>query len=795
MGTSVISRRHADASGHSRTTRVRAVAAATVLAMVALLLPMAMSASRAANIVGQGFTVTPADLAFILKQIKIAEAHSTALANAGPGPSTDPWRCQLMIGTGPNQIESPLLSFGLRTVDGSCNNLQPGQATYGAADQTFPRLTDPVFSSAEPVTPALPVGPVGPTSYAQTSGSVIDSEPRTVSNLIVDQTSDNPAAVAAAKYPVRSQGNEGVLVCSDPDADPATCVPEHQTLDIPNVTTDVGLSPPFNSLFTIFGQFFDHGLDKITNGGNGTVFVPLKADDPLVTVGQDGIANTGDEVPPGQRFMTLTRGTITPGAGGVRNAPNTDSPFVDQSQTYSSHASHQIFLREYVDNSATRPVTTGKFLSSPDGGLASWKEIKAQAAALLGIQLVDTDVTNIPLIESDPYGNFVPGPNGLPQMRTTDGGFVEGNRTTPVAVPANAVRIGTAFLNDIAHSADPGSVASPKPVDTDTTAGGSLDAPVPSGSYDNELLDLHAICGDGRCNENIALQAVHQVFHNEHDRLIGDIKGVLTNDGTAGAAGRLAEWKLALGADGWNGQRLFQAARFVTEMQYQHLVFEEFARKVQPGINPFEPFAFIQTDVDPAITAEFAHAVYRFGHSMLTDQIPRINSTEAREQGAPPRNDIELFDGFLNPAAYHDGGNGVTLSSADAAGSIFMGLSDEVGQEIDEFVSQTLRNNLLGLPLDLPALNMARARSEGIPPLNEVRRQIFNGDQRRAAQALHRLDRLRAAAQAPRVPGELRRGLRHPLRGHERDDHQGQAHRGRPSRQRHDPARPGRRAL
>jgi hypothetical protein len=49
------------------------------------------------------------------------------------------------------------------------------------------------------------------------------------------------------------------------------------------------LSPPFNGLFTIFGQFFDHGLDKITNGGAGTVFVPLKADDPLVTLGPDGI--------------------------------------------------------------------------------------------------------------------------------------------------------------------------------------------------------------------------------------------------------------------------------------------------------------------------------------------------------------------------------------------------------------------------------------------------------------------------------------------------------------------------
>ena len=31
-----------------------------------------------------------------------------------------------------------------------------------------------------------------------------------------------------------------------------------------------------------------------------------------------------------------------------------------------------------------------------------------------------------------------------------------------------------------------------------------------------------------------------------------------------------------------------------------------------------------------------------------------------------------------------------------------MGLSDQTGQEIDEFVVNTLRNNLLGLPLDLP---------------------------------------------------------------------------------------------
>src|SRR4051795_632127 len=126
--------------------------------------------------VGQGFTVTASDLSFILDQIKIAEHHSRTATASDP--------CAGLLGTGPNQVPSPLIGLGLRTVDGSCNNLQPGQETFGAADQVFPRLTSPDFRPAEPITASLPVGPPGPTSYAQTSGSVIDSQPRVVSNLI-----------------------------------------------------------------------------------------------------------------------------------------------------------------------------------------------------------------------------------------------------------------------------------------------------------------------------------------------------------------------------------------------------------------------------------------------------------------------------------------------------------------------------------------------------------------------------------------------------------------------------------
>src|SRR5919107_4112272 len=286
---------------HRRGKRFLAVGVALLLS--AGVLQVGPTSAQAAAPVGQGFTVTPADLAFILKQIKIAEAH-VANTTSATGP------CGALIGTGPNQIPSPLVSQGLRTVDGSCNNLQPGQETFGAADQKFPRLTTPVFKSAENSPPAF--GPSQPTSYAQKKGNVFDSEPRVISNLIVDQTSTNPAAVAAAGNPVRTQGNEGVVPCTtDPDplatpaveGVPAGCVPSHSTLFIENVTTDVGLSPPYNSMFTLFGQFFDHGVDQTVKSG-GTVFVPLKADHPLIA-GPDHVFGNADDLDPNLRFMVL----------------------------------------------------------------------------------------------------------------------------------------------------------------------------------------------------------------------------------------------------------------------------------------------------------------------------------------------------------------------------------------------------------------------------------------------------------------------------------------------------------
>jgi len=497
---------------------------------------------------------------------------------------------------------------------------------------------------------------------------------------------------------------------------------------ITNSAPDEGLSAPFNSWFTLFGQFFDHGLDLIAKGGSGTVFIPLMPDDPLYVEGSH------------TNFMVLTRATLVgPGQDGILgNADDTNRPvnnttsYVDQNQTYSSHPSHQVFLRQYTLNANGDPVSTGKLLEGSTGGMGTWKDLKEQAADLLGIQLVDSDVGNVPLLATDRYGEFIRGPNGYPQIVTTTG-LVEGdpsaNDGKGILVPANAIRTGHAFLADIAHNAVPAGLA-----DGDIEIGLENPGNEP-GVYDNELLDAHFVAGDGRANENIGLTAVHHVFHSEHNRLVEHTKAVVLADANdmlakgasqAEAVAFLNEWlvndvsTVPASAAGlvWDGERLFQAAKFGTEMQYQHLVFEEFARKIQPNINVFLVPDGFDTTIDPSIVAEFAHVVYRFGHSMLNESIDRFDPGFNQDH-------IGLIEGFLNPMQFQNNGGATAVDADIAAGAIIRGMTRQQGNEIDEFVTGALRNNLLGLPLDLATINLARGRDTGVPSLNEARAQFY----------------------------------------------------------------------
>ncbi|MET3441048.1 Ca2+-binding RTX toxin-like protein [Variovorax paradoxus] len=617
-------------------------------------------------------TLIRSDLEFILQQILIAEAQA-----AGADPAS--------------LVPNTFAPFGLRTVDGSYNNLMPGQTDYGTADNPFPQLVPQTYSDEQDDTFAG----ITNTDYGS-AGHVVDADPRLISNLVADMTSNNPAAVSAfVDAGLGTLDEAGVLYDLE-----GNVIPLGTLLDIPNVSPDEGLSAPFNSWFTFFGQFFDHGLDLINKSSTEMIFMPLQPDDPLF-----------DPTPGAPNFMILSRATRD--ADGDQT--NQTTPFVDQNQTYTSHPSHQVFLRAYALDADGRPVATGGLLDGTDGGLANWAQVKAQAL-MLGILLDDADVLDLPLLATDQFGKFIPDPlTGYAQIvlqaadiggpLDPDGnGLASGTPDAPIDASVG-VRTGHAFLNDIAHAAAPVFVGGVLAPDSDSAVG--LSEP---GTYDDELLDRHFITGDGRGNENVALTAVHHVFHSEHNRQAEEIKATVL---ATGDAAFIASWQLPDGS--WNGERIFQAARFATEMQYQHLVFEEFARKMQPNVDAFLAETNYQTTINPAIVAEFAHAVFRVGHTMLTETVDRLDPNFLSS-------DLALVEAFLNPIGFNNDG---ALTPEEAAGAIVRGMTRQVGNEIDEFVTDAVRNQLLGLPLDLAAINIARGRDTGIPTLNEARREFY----------------------------------------------------------------------
>ena len=671
------------------------------------------------------------DLDFILKQIQIAERHSAG---------------EELIDILPNAS----LPWGLRTVDGEFNNLLPGKTHFGQSNLEFASDTERQYPDAQTLTIPLVAGDVvgEPTSYLQGDGTTVqDSTPRLISNLIVDQSTDNPAAVAAC----------------DPEEDCVNLGPGFTGADmlfIPNVAVDEGLSAPFNVFLTFFGQFFDHGLDLVNKGGNGVVLMPLQGDDPLF-----GLNPTN--------AMTMTRATLDAGPDGiigtvddVSKPINATTPHVDQQQTYASHASTQVLLRHYEERDG-RLQNTGRLLNGTNGGMSTWADTRQQALDLMGFDLDDQDGNNNPEIDADYYGNFIPcedpqtaGEVGRPQL-VTAGGPVCGDVDAPVdATQAN--RVGQSFFIDVAHTAAPN--GTPDPDNTlnariDTLSGqptrGIREASAP-GFYDDELLDAHFMCGDGRCNENIALTTIHSIFHREHNRLASVTKRVLLDTGDLS---RLNQWldtpvtqadldtwgglsfsvsdaSLTHQADAeaaidalafdWNGQRIFQAARFGTEMQYNRAVFDEFVPTLAGLKDGFEGF---HTDVDPTINSEFSQSVYRFGHSMLVNTVDRFDAdwNTITDTYSGDNSQLGLFEAFLNPLAlFNAGEDGVpTLNAEVATGAVIRGLTRAKANEIDEFVTGAMQNNLVGLPLDIGAINIARGRDVGNPPLNVARKMFF----------------------------------------------------------------------
>ncbi|QLY67952.1 hypothetical protein HV241_02445 [Citrobacter freundii] len=286
-------------------------------------------------------------------------------------------------------------ALGIRDLEGTGNNRV--HLDYGSADQPFIRLTDAHYGAWNETTQNRDINPLF-------SGL----DPRAISDALGAQEANLSGNAAGV-----------------------------------------------NSLFTAFGQYFDHGLDFLGKGGNGTI-----------QIGAPGsVPNPAD----------LTRGTVDSiDANGIPQHLNKTSPFADQNQTYGSNELVGQFLREGDGLGGF----TGKLLEGGvDPSNPNFKLLPTLSELILHHWNNNTLFTD----------SSLPGDHRV-AFREYFAGLVDSNgvinQAMLPAMTSNFMGSGFALLLD-------------------------------TNPFIN-LLD-HYVAGDGRANENIALTAIHNIWERNHN--------------------------------------------------------------------------------------------------------------------------------------------------------------------------------------------------------------------------------------------------------------------------------------
>jgi Ca2+-binding RTX toxin-like protein len=546
---------------------------------------------------------------------------------------------------------------------------------------------------------------------------------------------------------------------------------------------------PTNGWFTLFGQFFDHGLDFIDKNSGAKITIALAVEDPLYGLpGPDGRPVTS---------ITINRATISgKDANGNATYNNQTSPFIDQSQTYGSNEQVTNLLREWVaDVSTANPndyragmkLFDGNTLVdawnrvTPDGvsisthsTLPTLAELRAHLVATGRADLSWEDLSNLRnrdasghiatgalaglsdqslLLDSNPHFDAAHFTSAAAQAALTTLGLTldgTGNLVGGFGALAQFVNLANFSIQTTLNGVPNGTPL--------TTA---------QHSAINEILLAsvgdHYIAGDGRVNENFGLTAVHHVFHEEHNYEIMNVlnqivkqdvhnadghktlhswqdttgtslytgtTGVLaTNaagdvvivDGTAPPPGshlltgfngvNIAATGNYVNSDGsiaWDMDKLFSAAKLVVEMEYQHAAVDQYARTITPHIKEFVGY---DSAIDPAVSLEYSQVAFRFGHSTLRETIDVMDPTGGLTGKIMS---YALKSAFLSPETF----------AAEGPAAVALGMSHQQMNEVDEFITPALNQGLLGLPLDLGAINIARGRDLGIPALNQFRQDL-----------------------------------------------------------------------
>ncbi len=221
------------------------------------------------------------------------------------------------------------------------------------------------------------------------------------------------------------------------------------------------------------------------------------------------------------------------------------------------------------------------------------------------------------------------------------------------------------------------------------TSGDGKFLPYNEAGLDNEggsdRTDLF-LAGDIRANEQVGLTALHTLFVREHNRL--------------------AETIASQDPD-LSGHEIFELARKIVGAQMQVITYSEFLPLLL-GRGAIGPYGGYDPRVDPTIANEFSTAAYRFGHTMLSPSLLRVDSLGAEQP-------LSLRDAFFNPS----------LISEQGISGLLRGLARQAAQKVDAKLVDEVRNLLFGAPggpvRDLAALNIQRGRDHGLPSYNVIR--------------------------------------------------------------------------
>ena len=208
---------------------------------------------------------------------------------------------------------------------------------------------------------------------------------------------------------------------------------------------------------------------------------------------------------------------------------------------------------------------------------------------------------------------------------------------------------------------------------------------------DDELF----LAGDVRANENPGIISLQTLFVREHNRIAREI---------AARTPRLSD------------EEIYQKARQTVIAEMQWIVYNEYLPALL-GSNAMPTYRGYSPRVNPSISNEFSTAAYRFGHSMLDDEVGRLNNDGTETTGGP----LELATSFFNPTVFDP-------SLPNHEGDIDVFLKAEISgraQEVDVYLNDGVRNFLFGPPgaggLDLAALNIQRGRDHGLADYNTMR--------------------------------------------------------------------------